>query len=224
MTVIIGIDPHKSTHMAVAIDDNERAIARLDVRADRSQTQRLLAWAAPLGEGRTWAVESAAGLGKLLSQQLIAAGEQVVDVPPTLAARVRLLGSTKSAKNDGNDALSTAIAGLRHCDLRSVRGDGHSTVLRLLVGRYDDLTASRTQAACRLHAVLRELVAGGAPRRLSADRAAKLLRSVRPNDLVAAERKTLAAALLTDVRRLDRELVAIKARIADAVELDSERY
>jgi transposase len=74
----------------------------------------------------------------LLSQQLIAAGEHVVDVPPTLAARVRLLGSTKSAKNDGNDALSTAIAGLRHCDLRSVRGDGHSTVLRLLVGRYDE--------------------------------------------------------------------------------------
>lgn len=217
MTVIIGIDPHKSTHMAVAIDDEEQAIARLEVQADRSQTQRLLAWAAPLGEERTWAIESAAGLGKLLSQQLVAAGEHVVDVPPTLAARVRLLGSTKSAKNDGNDALSTAIAGLRHCGLRTVRGDGHSTVLRLLVGRYDDLIALRTQAACRLHVVLRELVAGGAPRRLSADRAAKLLRSVRPDDPVGVERKMLAAELLADVRRLDRDLIAIKTRIADAV-------
>src|SRR5438552_1295159 len=76
-----------------------------------------------------WAVESAGGLGKLLSQELLAAGEHVVDVPPTLSARVRLLGSAKAAKNDGNDALSTAIAGLRHCGLRMVRGDDHSTVL-----------------------------------------------------------------------------------------------
>jgi transposase len=139
-------------------------------------------------------------------------------VPPTLSARVRLLGSAKAAKNDGNDALSTAIAGLRHCGLRMVRGDDHSTVLRLLAGRYDDLVSLRTQAACRLHAVLRELVAGGAPRRLSADRAAELLRSVHPEGLVADERKRLAAELLADVGRLDRELVAIKTRIRDAVE------
>jgi len=217
MTVIIGIDPHKATHVAVAIDGDELAIARLEVTADRAQTQRLLAWAAPLGDQRMWAVESADGLGKLLSQELLAAGEHVVDVPPTLSARVRLLGSAKAAKNDGNDALSTAIAGLRHCGLRMVRGDDHSTVLRLLAGRYDDLVSLRTQAACRLHAVLRELVAGGASRRLSADRAAKLLRSVHPEGLVADERKRLAAELLADVRRLDRELVAIKTRIRDAV-------
>jgi transposase len=218
MTVIIGIDPHKASHMAVAIDSDEHAIARLEVTADRVQTQRLLAWAAPLGDQRTWAVESADGLGKLLSQQLLAAGEHVVDVPPTLSARVRLLGSAKAGKNDGNDALSTAIAGLRHCGLRAVRGDDHSTVLRMLVGRYDDLVSLRTQAACRLHAVLRELVAGGAPRRLSAERAAKLLRSVRPDDVVGLERKQLAADLLADVRRLDRDLAAVKVRIRDAVE------
>jgi transposase len=217
MTVIIGIDPHKATHVAVAIDGNELAIARLEVTANRAQTQRLLAWAAPLGDQRMWAVESADGLGKLLSQELVAAGEHVVDVPPTLSARVRLLGSAKAAKNDGNDALSTAIAGLRH-GLRTVRGDDHSTVLRLLAGRYDDLVSLRTQAACRLHAVLRELVAGGAPRRLSADRAANLLRSVHPEGLAADERQRLAAELLADVRRLDLELVAIKTRIRDAVE------
>jgi transposase len=218
MTVIIGIDPHKATHMAVAIDGDERAIGRLEVRADRCQAQRLLAWAAPLGEERSWAIESAGGLGKLLSQQLLAAGEHVVDVPPTLSARVRLLGASKAAKNDGNDALSTAIAGLRHCELRAVREDDHATVLRLLVGRYDDLVALRTQGACRLHAVLRELVAGGAPRRLSADRAAKLLRRVHPDGLVALERKRLAADLLADMRRLDRDLTAIKIRIRDAID------
>jgi transposase len=217
MTVIIGIDPHEATHVAVAIDGDELAIARLEVTANRAQTQRQLAWAAPLGDQRMWAVESAERLGKLLSQELLAAGEHVVDVPPTLSARVRLLGSAKAAKNDGNDALSTAIAGLRH-GLRTVRGDDHSTVLRLLAGSEDDLVSLRTQAACRLHAVVRELVAGGAPRRLSADRAANLLGSVHPEGLAAEERQRLAAEVLADVRRLDRELVAIKARIRDAVE------
>jgi transposase len=76
----------------------------------------------PLGSERTWAIESAGGLGKLLAQQLLEAGEQVVDVPPTLAARVRLLGSTKASKNDSNDALATALAGV--AALRAAGGAG----------------------------------------------------------------------------------------------------
>ena len=111
MTVIIGVDPHKSTHTAVAIDRDEQPLARVQLVAERCQVQRLLAWAEPLGTQRTWAVESAEGLGKLLAQQLLETGEHVIDVPPTLAARVRLLGSTKASKNDPNDALATAIAG-----------------------------------------------------------------------------------------------------------------
>jgi transposase len=152
-----------------------------------------------------------------LAQQLVAAGETVVDVPPTLAARVRLLGSSKAAKNDPNDALSTAIAGLRHRDLRPVVADNHAAVLRLLADRHKDLVALRTQTACRLHVALRELIAGGAPLRLKADRAATLLRAVRPANAVDVERKRLAHDLLGDVRRLDRDITAIKARIADAV-------
>jgi len=215
--VLIGVDPHKASHTAVAIDGDERPIAQLRVTADRTQLQRLLAWAEPLGDDRTWAVESAAGLGRLLAQQLVAAGETVVDVPATLAARVRLLGSSKAAKNDPNDALSTAIAGLRHRELRPVVADDHAAVLRLLADRHHDLVALRTQTACRLHVVLRELVAGGAPLRLKADRATALLRSVRPTNAVDTERKRLAHELLADVRRLDRDIAAVKTRIAEAV-------
>jgi transposase len=217
MTVIIGIDPHKATHTAVAIDGQERPIARLELPADRAQTVRLLAWATPLSENRIWAVESAGGLGKLLAQQLLGAGEQVVDVPPTLAARVRLLGSAKASKNDRNDALATAIAGLRHCGLRIVALEDRAAVIRLVVDRYDDLTGLRTQAACRLHVALRELIPGGAPRRLSADRAAKLLRSVHPDGIAAIERKRLALELIADVRRLDREIATARARLTDTV-------
>jgi transposase len=215
--VLIGVDPHKATHTAVAIDGDEQPVGRLQLPADRAQLQRLLAWAEPLGDDRVWAVESAGGLGRLLAQQLVAAGEHVVDVPATLSARVRLLGSSKASKNDSNDALSTAIAGLRHRDLRAVGAEDHTAVLRLLADRHRDLTALRTQAACRLHVALRELIPGGAPLRLRADRAALLLGGVRPGTAVETERKRLALDLVGDIRRLDRDIVAVKQRIAEAV-------
>jgi transposase len=218
MTTIIGIDPHKASHTAVAIDNDEHPLAQLQVPADRSQTQRLLAWAEPLGEDRCWAIEAAGGLGRLLAQQLLARGQHVIDVPPTLAARVRLLGSSKAGKSDPNDALSTAIAGLGHCGLRAVRAEDHTAVIRLLIGRCDDVTSGRTRAACRLHAVLRDLIPGGARRRLAADQAAKVMRRIRPEGPVATERKRLAADLLVDVRRCDRELGVLRARIAEAVD------
>jgi hypothetical protein len=88
--VMIGIDPHKGSHTAVAIGAGEELLGELRVRACPSQAEQLLAWAAAW-PGRSWAVEGAAGLGHLLAQQLVAAGERVLDVPPKLAARVRLL-------------------------------------------------------------------------------------------------------------------------------------
>lgn len=91
MTVLIGVDPHKGSHTAVAIGSDEAVIDELRVVATVGQVDELLGWAKPLGE-RTWAVESAGGLGYLLSQQLVAAGKTVLDVPATLAARVRVLG------------------------------------------------------------------------------------------------------------------------------------
>ena len=89
---VIGIDPHKRSHTAAVLDDSEELVGQLRVTADRWQRDRLLRFAAPF-EPRTWAVEAAGGLGALLAQQLVAAGERVVDVPPTLSARVRLLDS-----------------------------------------------------------------------------------------------------------------------------------
>jgi Transposase len=94
MTVTIGIDPHKATHTAVAIDGDEAELASITIRATRRQTHQLLRWAEPV-EQRTWAIESAGGLGYLLAQQLADAGEHVLDVPATLASRVRVLGTGK---------------------------------------------------------------------------------------------------------------------------------
>lgn len=89
--VMIGIDPHKGSHTAVAISAPEvKPLGDLRVRAGAAQAGTLVAWAASWPE-RTWAVEGAGGMGQLLAQQLVAAGERVLHVPPKLAARVRLL-------------------------------------------------------------------------------------------------------------------------------------
>ena len=116
---IIGVDPHKASHTAAVLDGDEQLVGEIRVRADRSQRDRLLKFAAPFAP-RTWAIEGATGTGALLAQQLVAAGEAVVDVPPKLSARVRLLATERSDKSDAHDARSAAIVALRHRSLRPV--------------------------------------------------------------------------------------------------------
>jgi transposase len=213
---VIGIDPHRGSHTAAVLDREERVHAELRVRADHRQRDRLMAWAAVF-EPRTWAVEGATGTGALLAQQLVAAGEVVLDVPPTLSARVRLLDAGRSDKTDSHDARSAAIVALRHRELRPVTFEDHVTVLRLLAKRHHDLVASRTRSVCRLHTTLTFLAEGHFPRRLTATQGAAILRRIRARDAVSLERRRLAVELLGEVRRCDRDLAELHARIKTAV-------
>ena len=160
MNVVIGVDPHKASHTAVAIDEAEDEISSVKVRATGRQVEQLVRWAEPF-EKRRWAIESAGGMGYLLAQQLVAQGEVVLDVPATLASRIRVLGTGRSNKNDPNDAHSIAVAAFRAPSLRNVEPADHSQVLRLLAKRNLDLGSHRTRVVCRLHALLAELVPGG---------------------------------------------------------------
>jgi hypothetical protein len=119
-----------------------------------------LVWAEPFVP-RRWAVEGATGVGALLAQQLVVAGECVVDVPPALSARMRLLDTSRMDKTDDHDAGSAAVVALRHCDLHVVAVEDHRQVLRLLARRHHQLIAGRTRAVCRLHALLSDLTPGG---------------------------------------------------------------
>jgi len=214
--VMIGIDPHKSSHTAVAIGTGEEALGELQVHACPSQAEQLLAWAAAWPE-RAWAVEGAAGLGCLLAQQLVGAGEQVLDVPPKLAARVRLLQAGDTNKNDPNDALSVAVAALRSPAPRPVLAEDHAVVLKVWAKRHRDLARARNQAACRLHAVLCDLVPGGVRKEISAGQAARVLERVTPAGAAARARCELAAEFLTDIRRLDAQLRDTNKKLAAAV-------
>jgi len=187
MSVIIGIDPAKGSHAAAAVNGSEEVLAELEVRASRRQSGELLAWAQRFPQ-RRWAIESANGHGYLLAQQLVATGEYVVDVPSTLSARVRVLDSTRSQKNDANDARSVAIVALRQPNLRVVTEEDHVAVLRMLAKRHKQLAGLKTQAAARLHAVLAALIPGGLAKEMVVRQAAGLLRRIRPASMVEAER------------------------------------
>jgi transposase len=216
MKVMIGVDPHKGSHTAVAIDEGESELAQLKLRATRRQVEELVEWAAPF-EKRTWAIESAGGLGYLLSQQLVGAGEEVLDVPATLAARVRVLSSGRSNKNDPNDAFSVAVAARRAPGLASVARADHVGVLRVLAKRNIDLGRARNRTACRLHALLVELVPGGIAKEINASGAARMLAGVTPTNPVEATRQGVALEHLEDLRRLDEQMKASKRRVIEAV-------
>jgi transposase len=214
--VMIGVDPHKGSHTAVAIGPAEEPLGELRIRASAAQAGKLVAWAAAWPE-RTWAVEGAAGLGHLLAQQLVAAGERVLDVQPKLASRVRLLQAGDTNKNDPNDALSVAVAALRSRTCRQVTAEDYAAVLKVWSKRHRDLARNRNQVACRLHAVLCDLVPGGHPKEIYAAQAARILEQASPSGAVALARAELAAEFLADLRHLDDQLRETKKKLAAAV-------
>ena len=150
------------------IDDREDELAQYGAGDTERRSQRLLAWAEPF-DARTWAIEGADGLGYLLSQQLVAAGERVVDVPATLAARTRVLGH-RPVEQDRPERRAVGgdhrAAARRRC-VRSLPV-GHGEVLRLLAKRNIDIGDQRSRLVCRLHALLVELAPGGIAKEINA--------------------------------------------------------
>ena len=150
--VMIGVDPHKGSHTAVAISPAEEPLGELQARASAGQAEKLIGWAAAWPE-RTWAVEGAAGLGRLLAQQLPPPASGSWMCSRSWRPCVRLLQAGDTNKNDPNDALSVAVAALRSTVCREVIADDYRVVLKVWSKRHRDLARLRNQVACRLHAV-----------------------------------------------------------------------
>ncbi len=215
--ITIGIDPHKSSVTAVALDPSGRPLAQVRATVSDGLGSLLLQWAQTWPD-RQWAVEGATGLGRGVAQLLAAAGQHVLDVPAKLAARARLLGSGSARKTDTTDAASVAAVAQRNERLRTVVAEDNTVVLRLLSDRRDDLVAERTRTMNRLHVLLRDLHPGGAKRDLSTLQAAALLRKVRPLTPVDDQRKTLARDLLGDLRRLDTAIKSSTKNLGAALD------
>ncbi len=166
--VIIGADPHKRTHTASALEPGtHRVLDSLEIEATLADYRRLLRWSARF-PSRRWAVENARGLGRHLAGWLLARGETVDDVPATATARVRELSRGGRRKNDVIDAAAAASVALLAGDANPVAAEDLTTVLALLDERRNNLVAQRTRSVNQLHALLRDLVPGGARTDLTA--------------------------------------------------------
>jgi transposase len=139
------------------------------------------------------------------------AGEQVVDVPASLSHRTRKLSGKSGRKTDEHDARSVAITAAHPARLRQVELEDFTQALGLILDRRSHLVTFRHRTICRVHALLSELIPGGAPKKLTAVKAAKLLRSVRPVTLVETERREVAKQLLEDWRWRNRRIPTVEA-------------
>ena len=90
-------------------------------------------------------------------------------------------------------------------------------MLKVWSKRHRDLARPRNQVACRLHAVLCDLVPGGHPKEISAAQAARILEQATPSGAVDLARAELAAEFLEDLRRLDAQLRDTRKKLAAAV-------
>ncbi len=221
MEIVIGVDPHKATNVVAAIDEQGELVGQETFPANRKGLRTLQRWAKRFPQ-RRWAVEGAGGIGRPLAQKLLAADERVVDVPPKLSSRVRVLSIGNARKNDVLDATFTALAALRNERLSSVQSEdgpqGHAEVLRLLTERREDLVCERTRALNRLHVLLRDLLSDPVGKQLSTNTAAKMLRRARPKHPAGRVRRGLASELVRDVRALDRRIAQLDERIGVEVE------
>jgi transposase len=151
--IVIGVDVHKHSLTAAAVDELGRALAEWSGPVGGE----VLVWAQTLEAERLWAVEDCRHVTRGLERALLEAGERLVRVPPRLTAPQRRRGRVRG-KSDAIDALAVARAALQEPDLDRPRA-GEETLreLKLLVDHRDDLVAERRRCQQRLRWHLHEL-------------------------------------------------------------------
>ncbi|PVX59513.1 transposase IS116/IS110/IS902 family protein [Rhodococcus globerulus] len=174
-------------------------------RSDTRGVHTPLTWSKTWPQ-QTWAIENAEGLGHHLAQWLLAAGESVLDIPTTATARVRQLSKSSRRKNDRIGAAAAASVAAMQGDARPVHPESITDMLALLDERRNNLTAARTRTANQLHALLRQLLAGGVPTQLTASRATTAIRRMKPRTTIDSMRMRLCRDLIADLKRYDIQL------------------
>ena len=210
--IVIGVDVHKQSLTAVAVDEVGRAIAELSTGG----SGELVEWSVSLAPQRLWAVEDCRQLTGALERRLLAAGESLVRVPPKLMAPERRAGRARG-KSDPIDALAVARAALREPRLDRPRpGEAALRELKLLVDHRDDLVDERRRAQQRLRWQLHDLdpelavPPGALDRPLWLDRVARRLRRGEQTVQIRIARELVARcrSLTRSILELDRELQA----------------
>jgi len=219
--IVIGVDVHKQSLTAVAVDEAGRALAE----STASAACHLLSWASSLPGERSWAVEDCRQLTRALERALLAADESLVRVPPKLMAPQRRAGRARG-KSDPIDALAVARAALREPRLDHPRpGEQRLRELKLLVDHRDDLIDERRRAQQRLRWHLHDLELelavplGALDRGVWLDRLGRRLAGLEQTAQVRIARELVGRcrSLTRTILALDRELQAAAAQTAPAL-------
>lgn len=219
--MVLGIDPHKKSHTAVAVEAaSGEIVAELTVQAHRRGRERLLAWARTLAPERRFAVEDCRHVSGRLQRLLIERGEACVRVPPKLMAQTRRSARTRG-KSDAIDAAAVARAAIANPDLPEARLDGPERELRLLTDHRADLVGERTRIAGRLRWHLHELELGLEVPAKGLNRACWLARleeelagQTGVQARIAREQTQRCRELKAEIDALEREIAGLTAVLA----------
>jgi transposase len=217
--ITIGIDPHKRSHTAAAVNSTGELRAQLTIASDRAGHERLLEWARELADERRFALEDCRHVSGRLERELIARGERVIRVPPKLMAGSRR-AAREFGKSDPIDALAVARAALREPGLPVAHLDPAAREIKLLLDHREDLVRERTAQIQRLRWHLHDVDCGlepklrglrsGSTRRSLAQRLARREQTVQ----VSICRELLGR--ISGISRRERELRAEIARLVRA--------
>ena len=156
---VIGIDTHKHSLAACAIDQRGVALAELTFPTTPAGQRAVADWAAGLDPTARFGIEGSATYGAALARFLIGTGWTVHEVPPQLTRRERIR-TRRAGKSDPTDALALARVALTEPNLPPVRLADASRELQLLVEAREDMVAEMTRIRNRLHADLLVLAPG----------------------------------------------------------------
>jgi transposase len=220
--IVIGVDPHKRTHTAAAV---QRATGELcderTVEARPGGHEQLLAWARGLDRERLWALEDCRHVSGALERFLLARGERVVRVPPRLMGEARKSGRA-AGKSDSIDALAVARAAGRERELPVASLAAGEREMRLLHDHRADLVAERTRIQNRLRWHLHdldpelEIPSGALDRRLWLERIRRRLARREPT-----AQARIARELLGRCRELSRRIDGLERELKALVEAEA---
>jgi transposase len=212
--LIVGIDPHKYSHTAAALDTaTGETLGEITIASTVEGYRELLTWLGRLAADLV-AIENARGLGRHLADHLAAQGFTVRDVTTKEVRAQRLARRGGRNKNDPLDALAAALTAATGSSYALAANDT-GEVANLLTEEREALNTELTAKRNRLHALMRALRPGGAPTGASPADFANLLKGIKATTGVVTETKRLARDLLAELRRLTRALEANRQRMSD---------
>jgi transposase len=212
MTVVCGIDSHKRTLAAAAVDEVGRVLDVAQFTNSDAGHGQLETWASAHGVSRI-GVEGSGSYGAGACRHLLVAGHDVREVPAFLTHRERKKRPSKG-KSDPTDAIAIARVVAREEPLFSVERSPILEDLKLLSDHHDQLKRARNQTANRTHRCLVALDPAyheRIPNLTAAKHIASVLKLLRGNKSVRAE---LIRSYVRELRRLDAELKVIRGQIA----------